>query len=130
MNLLMSYFKNPRHRGLMEQFSSEATRCNRTCGDRCHMRLVFSPISVSYEAEGCSLHLASTEIAAEMCSGLERNEARQLVSKVILNLEQNVGVFDDPRLLALCEIKSHPVRRKCATLAWQTLFEALDSACE
>lgn len=111
-------------------FAREATKCNRTCGDHCHIRLSLSPVKVSYQAEGCSLHLASTEMAAEMCSGLERNQAMQLVSSVILHLEQNVGVFEDPRLLALFEIKSHPVRRKCATLAWQTLFEALDSACE
>ncbi len=76
------------------------------------------------------MHLASTEVAAEMCSGLDRNQALLLVSNVILHLEQNIGTFDDPRLLALFEIKSHPVRRKCALLAWQTLFEALGSVCE
>jgi NifU-like protein involved in Fe-S cluster formation len=111
----------------MESFQGEATKHNRNCGDVCHMRLSWVPLKVSYEVQGCSLHLASTEVAAEMCSGLPRAEASELVSKVIGHLERNEGCFDDPRLLALFEIKSHPVRRKCVLLAWQTLFEALGS---
>jgi len=41
--------------------------------------------------------------------------------------ELKKSILADSRYLALMEFKDHPVRKKCALLAWQTLCEALES---
>lgn len=128
MNILLSYAKNPKHKALLASYQGEARKQNRSCGDSCQIRVSVAPFAIGYEAEGCSVHLASIEIASQMCLELGRERAKEWVGRVLQDLEKDQEIQKDPRLLALCEIRSFPVRRKCVLLAWQTLYEALDLA--
>lgn len=99
------------------------------------------------EASGCAVHLASSEIAFEVCQSLTKEEALEFAEAVIAGIEnrheshknqfaQPSDVEEkmsstiqitllDPRIAALFQLKDHPVRKKCVLLAWQTLYEAL-----
>jgi NifU-like protein involved in Fe-S cluster formation len=128
MSILLSYSKNQKHKRPILDYQGEALKLNRSCGDSCKIRVSLNPFDVGYEADGCSVHLASIEIASEMCLERTKEQAREWVRGVLQDLEQGKDTHDDPRLFALFEIRSFPVRRKCVLLAWQTLYEALDSA--
>lgn len=99
------------------------------------------------ESSGCAVHLASSEIARELCLYLNKADGLKLVIAVIDRLEHRQvsivngserssekaeqidrhiqDILGDPRIVALFELKDHPVRKKCVLLGWQTLYEAL-----
>jgi nitrogen fixation NifU-like protein len=125
MDTLLEFFKHPKHKGLLAHSKYVAQRQNRSCGDECIMSIGESPLIIGYESQGCAVHLASSEIAADICEGLPLEQALNLVKSVINGFDSEIQMSDS-RILALYELKSYPVRRKCALLAWYTLCDALE----
>lgn len=128
MDTLLKFFNYPKHKGLIAHSKYIAQRQNRSCGDECIMSISESPLKIGYESQGCVVHMASSEIAADICEGLAVGQALQLVKSVIDGFDSESQISDS-RIIALYELKSYPVRRKCALLAWHTLCDALEQEC-
>ena len=108
---------------------------NPLCGDEITVYLdvedgVVKDIKIS--GQGCSISQASSSLMSAAVKGKTIDEAREkiLTFKRLMGLEE--AVDDEPvnlrklgEIAALAGVVKFPVRIKCATLAWNTLTEAL-----
>jgi nitrogen fixation NifU-like protein len=110
------------------------------CGDEIDVYLkvddgVVSDIKVG--GQGCSISQSSASMMSQAIKGHSVDEVRALVKrfKGMMSIEDGDGDGDGDEpaaevslgdLEALQGVVKFPVRIKCATLAWNTLLEALD----
>ena len=140
--IILDHYRSPRNRG--ELASPPAIRAegfNPLCGDEITVYLdvrdgVLHDIKVS--GHGCSISQSSSSLMSAAVKGRTVDEARatidtfkQLMMVHASSLETNAEtVTTDLRklgeLAALQGVVKFPVRIKCATLAWNTLSQALD----
>ncbi|MGQ0625234.1 MAG: Fe-S cluster assembly sulfur transfer protein SufU [Sporichthyaceae bacterium] len=123
--IILDHYRNPRHKGLREQFDAEVHHVNPTCGDEVTLRVHVSDgkvADVSYEALGCSISQASTSVLTELLIGKTIDEALA-VHEEFLALMQSKGqspgdedVLEDA--IAFAGVSKYPARIKCALLGW------------
>jgi nitrogen fixation protein NifU and related proteins len=70
--LILEHSKRPHHAGLREPFDAEVHHINPTCGDEVTLRVDVTGTGadtvvtdVSYQAQGCSISVASASVLAE-----------------------------------------------------------------
>jgi len=87
---------------------------------------------VKVSGQGCSISQSSASMMSAAVKGKSVAEVRSLVRK--FKGMMSIDTDDEPDidvplgdLEALQGVVKFPVRIKCATLAWNTLVEALDS---
>ena len=140
--IILDHYRSPRNRGeLPTPPAVRAEGFNPLCGDEITVYLdvrdgVLSDIKVS--GHGCSISQSSSSLMSAAVKGRSVQEARdkidmfkQLMTAHASTLEANAdAVTTDLRKLgeiaALQGVVKFPVRIKCATLAWNTLSQALD----
>jgi nitrogen fixation NifU-like protein len=142
--IILDHYRSPRNRGELE--SPPAVRAdghNPLCGDEISVFLavtdgIVSDIRIS--GQGCSISQSSASMMSQAVKGKPIGEVRALVRrfKGMMSIDdgdvpaEGGGVdVNDVKLgdlEALQGVVKFPVRIKCATLAWNTLLQALDSA--
>ena len=139
--IILDHYRTPRNRGeLPTPPAVVAQGHNPLCGDEITVYLqvdgdVVSDIKVG--GQGCSISQSSASMMSQAIKGHSVNEVRALVKrfKGMMSIEDGDGDGDgnEPAadvslgdLEALQGVVKFPVRIKCATLAWNTLLEALD----
>jgi nitrogen fixation protein NifU and related proteins len=142
--IILDHYRTPRNRGeLPTPPAVVAQGHNPLCGDEITVYLqvdadVISDIKVG--GQGCSISQSSASMMSQAIKGHTVNEVRGLVRrfKGMMSIEDATdgdGDGDEPPatsdlalgdLEALQGVVKFPVRIKCATLAWNTLLEALD----
>lgn len=146
--IILDHYRSPRNRGeLPVPPARHAEGHNPLCGDEITVFLdidddgVVNDVKVS--GQGCSISQSSASMMSTAVLGKSVDEVRQLVRrfKSMMSIEDSSGdasdtTFDinDPTavadlgdLAALQGVVKFPVRIKCATLAWNTLLQALDT---
>ncbi len=105
---------------------------NSLCGDefRVHACVEDGVIKdIGFEGGGCAISTASASLMTEAVKGKTVAEAEALfrnVHEVLTEEGQRVeGKTLLGKLAALVSVREHPLRVKCATLAWHTLHAAL-----
>ena len=99
---------------------------------------------IKIEGQGCSISQASTSMMSAAVKGKQLDEVRRLIRafKALMSIHESKleGDGDGGDLAAELEgvrlgdlealqgVVKFPVRIKCATLAWNTLQQALDEA--
>jgi nitrogen fixation protein NifU and related proteins len=142
--IILDHYRTPRNRGeLPSPPAVVAEGHNPLCGDEISVYLdvdddVVRDVKVT--GQGCSISQSSASMMSQAIIGKPVPEVRALVRrfKGMMSIEE---VEDDPvagdgdghdiplgDLEALQGVVKFPVRIKCATLAWNTLLQALDSA--
>ena len=137
--IILDHYRSPRNRGELEPPAAHAVGHNPLCGDEIDVYLqvddgVVRDIKVG--GQGCSISQSSASMMSQAVKGKPIDEVRALVKRFkgmmsIDELEEgeepdaNVSLGD---LEALQGVVKFPVRIKCATLAWNTLVEALAKA--
>ncbi len=148
--IILDHYRSPRNRG--ELASPPAVRAegfNPLCGDEVVLYLEADPatgtvVDVKIGGQGCSISQASTSMMSAAVKGKSITEARQLIRafKASMSIHESklegegegadlAADLADVRLgdlEALQGVVKFPVRIKCATLAWNTLQQALDEA--
>jgi len=91
---------------------------------------------VAIEGQGCSISQSSASMMTEAIKGKTRDEIAELVKsfRTMMSIEEGEDPGLDPErpgavlgdVEALQGVRQYPVRIKCASLAWNTLMEALD----
>ena len=136
--IILDHGKNPRNKGMCNQFNRDAHGHNPLCGDKVHVYLKLNNNNkvedVSFEGEGCAISLASASILTETIKGKEFNLVKKIIED-FLNLiknEEKISVnslSEDQKttIMSLSGVKKFPMRVKCATMAWHTVISALES---
>jgi len=139
--IILDHYRTPRNRGeLAVPPARHAEGHNPLCGDEITVFLdvadqggtdVVSDVKIT--GQGCSISQSSASMMSAAVKGKSVSEVRALVRKFKGMMSIDTG-GDDPAidvplgdLEALGGVVKFPVRIKCATLAWNTLLQALDN---
>ena len=135
--IILDHGKNPRNKGICDQFNRDAKAHNPLCGDKVHIYLRVDKDkkveSLSFEGEGCAISLASASILTEIIKGKSFNVAKKIIND-FLNMIKNetkislnsLSENQKTTLMSLYGVKQFPMRVKCATMAWHALTSALE----
>ena len=139
--IILDHYRTPRNRGeLPTPPASFAQGHNPLCGDEITVYLQVDDgvvTDVKVGGQGCSISQSSASMMSQAIKGHSVDEVRALVKrfKGMMSIEDGDGDGDGDGaaadvslgdLEALQGVVKFPVRIKCATLAWNTLLEALD----
>jgi nitrogen fixation protein NifU and related proteins len=140
--IILDHYRTPRNRGeLPTPPASVAIGHNPLCGDEITVFVmledgVVSDIKVG--GQGCSISQSSASMMSQAIKGSTLAEAQRLTSafKAMMSVpgadgEPDTTDYSDVRmadLAALQGVVKFPVRIKCATLAWNTLSQAIEQA--
>ncbi len=134
--IILDLYRTPRNRGELPPPARHAEGHNPLCGDEITVYIdvdgdVVNDVKVS--GQGCSISQSSASMMSAAIKGRSVAEVRALVRKfkgmMSIETDGDEPVEDVPLgdLEALQGVVKFPVRIKCATLAWNTLLDALES---
>ena len=149
--IILDHYRSPRNRGELPPPAAHAVGHNPLCGDEIDVYLqvddgIVSDIKVG--GQGCSISQSSASMMSAAVKGQPVDEARRLIRafKALMSIHESHLEHSGPDgadgdgesaelagvrlgdLEALQGVVKFPVRIKCATLAWNTLTEALATA--
>jgi nitrogen fixation protein NifU and related proteins len=125
--LILEHGRQPRHLRRLDAASHRGCGHNRSCGDRIDLELSLSSGHVydcAFEGSGCAVCLASASVLCGSVVGAEEARLRQLAADFDAMLAG--GAVMDGEISAFAALAAHPGRRKCASLAWHALLNALN----
>ena len=138
--IILDHYRTPRNRGELPPPSRMAEGHNPLCGDEIHVYLDVQGdtiVDVKISGQGCSISQSSASMMSAAVKGKNINDVLALVKrfKQMMSIEEEntdtTGEIDTSIKLgdleALQGVVKFPVRIKCATLAWNTLVQALES---
>ena len=134
--IILDHGKNPRNKGICDNFNRNAKGHNPLCGDKVHIYLKLNKENkiedLSFEGEGCAISLASASILTEIIKGKDFNLTNKIVDNFLNMVKKNElitinSLTEDQKttIMSLSGVKEFPMRVKCATMAWHTLSSAL-----
>ena len=129
--IILDHYRSPRNSGSLDQPSASGEGDNPLCGDEVRVDLDIRDgriFDVRFEGKGCSISQASASMMTEAIKGRSLEEVESLFEmfKGMMYGADEVDVEALGDLEALQGVRKFPVRVKCATLAWNTLQEALE----
>ena len=154
--IILDHYRNPRNRGELPTPPAHAeTGFNPLCGDEITIYVQVEDgrlADVKLTGQGCSISQSSASMMSTAVKGLSIDQARAVIRKfkAMMSIHESrldgidgVDGADEGAaaggagggdaevklgdLEALQGVVKFPVRIKCATLAWNTLTQALDS---
>ena len=148
--IILDHYRSPRNRGELEVPPAHKVEgFNPLCGDEVVLYLDVDPATdtvrdIKIAGQGCSISQASTSMMSAAVKGKSVDEVHKLIRafKALMSIHESKleGEDDGSDLAAELEgvrlgdlealqgVVKFPVRIKCATLAWNTLQQALDEA--
>jgi nitrogen fixation NifU-like protein len=130
--VVLEHYRRPRHREPLGHPDGSATVDNPVCGDqvRVEVRLDGSSIGeISARVRGCSIAVAAGSIMGELVIGCAVDEIpglRRALQGLVDGEPPDESL--DRQLRAFAGVSRFPARRRCATLPWEALEEALKEA--
>jgi nitrogen fixation NifU-like protein len=150
--IILDHYRNPRNRGELPTPPAHAeTGFNPLCGDEITLYVQVEDgrlEDVKLTGQGCSISQSSASMMSTAVKGRTLDEARAVIRqfKAMMSIHESrldgvAETGDGPDgaagpadteiklgdLEALQGVVKFPVRIKCATLAWNTLAQALDA---
>lgn len=129
--VILDHNRNPRNRGRIAEPTNEAEGYNPLCGDQIDLTATVEGGRVTdlkFEGHGCAISTASASMMTEAIVGKTLEEA-EAIFREFQEMVTETGEPGDHSALGdlevLAGVREHPVRIKCATLAWHTLHSAL-----
>jgi nitrogen fixation NifU-like protein len=140
--VILDHYRSPRNRG--ELSTPPAIRVegfNPLCGDEIVVYLLVEDGTVKdikLTGQGCSISQSSSSLMSAAVKGKSLAQVRDTITsfKQLMTVhEASLAETSEPEVLdvramgelaALQGVVKFPVRIKCATLAWNTLIQALD----
>ena len=135
--VILDHYRNPRHRGSLEDADARAEGQNPLCGDEISLDLRFAEgrvAAVAFDGHGCSISQASASMMTDAILGRSVAEIHDLTHrfKAMMGIEEGEAPTGERPgealgdLEALQGVRKFPVRIKCADLPWTTLEDALN----
>ncbi|HEY5302777.1 MAG TPA: SUF system NifU family Fe-S cluster assembly protein [Acidimicrobiales bacterium] len=141
--IILDHYRSPRNRGELPPPALRVEGFNPLCGDEI---TVYAQVEdgvlrdIKLTGHGCSISQSSSSLMSTAVKGKSLEQVRETIAtfKQLMTVhEKKLG--DDAEdndvdaeirrlgeLAALAGVVKFPVRIKCATLAWNTLTQALD----
>ena len=110
---ILDPYKNPRHRGTVEDATTSATVHTPSCGDELTVTLRIesgSVAEIAFDGEGCAISTAAASMLAEELHGKSLPEVKD---------------FSDQDIFEMIGVELTPTRQKCGLLAVSALRTAL-----
>ena len=147
--IILDHYRSPRNRGELEVPPAHKVEgFNPLCGDEVVLYLDVDPATdtvrdIKIAGQGCSISQASTSMMSAAVKGKPVDEVHKLIHafKALMSIHESKLEGEDGTdlaselegvrlgdLEALQGVVKFPVRIKCATLAWNTLQQALDES--
>jgi nitrogen fixation NifU-like protein len=145
--IILDHYKNPRNHGTLPTPPAVMEQgYNPLCGDEVRVYLLIEDEElkdIRIEGQGCSISRSSASLMTTAVKGKPLSEVRRAVKtfKKMMALEEDSDLYGEEiipiepinertvgELIALQGVVKFPVRIKCATLPWNTLVQALESA--
>jgi nitrogen fixation NifU-like protein len=133
--IILDHYRSPRNRGELPPPAVHAVGHNPLCGDEIDVYVDVQDGAVAdvrVGGQGCSISQSSASMMGQAIKGKSIDEVRALVKR-FKGMMSIADGDDEPDLSvklgdleALQGVVKFPVRIKCATLAWNTLLDALD----
>ncbi|MCU0690926.1 MAG: SUF system NifU family Fe-S cluster assembly protein [Polyangiaceae bacterium] len=128
--VLLDHGNRPRNHRVIAG-ARNANGHNPLCGDRItvYVKLDGDVVEdISFEGTGCAISTASASMMTSALKGKTLGEARALFDRFhqALTGEQKGEQEALGKLAVLVGVREFPSRVKCATLAWHTLYGALE----
>ncbi|MDY7100266.1 MAG: SUF system NifU family Fe-S cluster assembly protein [Actinomycetota bacterium] len=136
--IILDHYKNPRHKGDLEPPAHSCKGFNPLCGDEVVISVQVDDgvlSDIRFSGQGCSISQSSASMMSAAVQGRSLDEVADLTRsfKSMMSIEAEDGEQDAEvnirelgDLAALQGVQKFPTRIKCATLAWNTLSQALD----
>ncbi len=129
--MILDHNKNPRNFRVMEDADRQVEGYNPLCGDRytIYVKLEDGTIAdVSFTGSGCAISKASASMMSGLVKGKTIGEAEELFALFHdLVMGKSAKGHDLGKLEVFAGVSEYPARVKCASLAWHTLKNALES---
>lgn len=132
--VILDHNKSPRNFRKIDNASRFAEGYNPLCGDRIDIYLNFDNDNISdisFQGSGCAISKASASLMTSMLKGKTRKEAEEIFNRfhnlVTDKLGDNPDLEDLGKLAVFAGVREFPARVKCASLAWHTMMNALNS---
>jgi nitrogen fixation protein NifU and related proteins len=132
--VLLDYFRSGAHKGKLDPADVKAHGINPVCGDELELfvKVDGGKIgAVRYAGHGCVISQASSAMLAEAVEGRTIPRAQELVKAFKDMMLSKAPLESLPEelesLRSLEGVRRFPTRIKCATLAWNTLSQGLQS---
>jgi len=127
--LLLEHFKRPHNRRELADPSAKGEGRNPLCGDQIKVALAISNGSVcdaSFQGRGCSVCIASASLMTDYIRNLAIQDVRAFCARLRRWAEGEEPTWNVPPMLAPLElVRTHSIRRRCMSLAWEALADAL-----
>ena len=135
--VILDHYRNPRHRGTLDDPDAHAEGSNPLCGDEVAIDVTISDdqvTDIAVSVQGCSISQASASMMAAAVLGMKRDDIAELTGrfKAMMTITEGDSGINPDRpgealgdLEALQGVRKFPVRIKCADLPWATLEDAL-----
>ena len=132
--VILDHNKNPRNFRKLAPYSHHANGYNPLCGDKLELFLEVEDgkiKDIAFIGSGCAISTSSASLMTQFLKGRSVVEAHtifndfhSLVTGKTLGAE---ALEDLGKLAVFAGVQEFPARVKCASLAWHTLMNALDS---
>jgi nitrogen fixation NifU-like protein len=132
--LIIDHYRNPRNFHKLDRANRRADGFNPLCGDKLSVYVEIEDAvikDIGFTATGCAIFIASASMMTEIVKLRTIEEAKaisesfhQLLSKPG-EAKPDLAIME--KLSMFSGVREYPARIKCATLAWKTLNEALES---
>lgn len=111
---ILDHYKHPRNFGELENAQAKAHAANPLCGDELDFFLIFDAddkvADVKFSGRGCTITIASASMLSEQVKGMSRTELHNM---------------SNDQAVQLLGVEVNPARMKCATLALETVQQAI-----
>ncbi|HWK88767.1 MAG TPA: SUF system NifU family Fe-S cluster assembly protein [Longimicrobium sp.] len=128
--LILRHYRNPKHRGELEQPDVVIPMRNPVCGDDILLQLQVRDgriEDIRFSGHGCAISQAAASMMSEKALGRTFEEVHPLAARFREMIHGDEAAAKDRELgdlRALAGVSKLPRRVKCAMLAWDALDEA------
>jgi nitrogen fixation NifU-like protein len=132
--VIIEHNRSPRNFRTLPDANRSAEGDNPLCGDRINLQLRVDDgviQDIGFQGSGCAISRASASLMTAAVQGQTIREAAKLFEAfhgmVTAHPDAPVDTKALGKLAALAGVRRFPGRVKCATMAWHTLHEAIES---
>jgi nitrogen fixation NifU-like protein len=133
-DVILRHSRAPLHARKPDHVDASGIGDNPMCGDHVEVYIARgesdSIADIGFRAQGCAISVASADLMADLVRGAQPEDIHRIEAAFRRMIE--TGEDDNEPALQtlrpLSGVHEYPSRRRCATLPWQALLAAMQSA--
>jgi nitrogen fixation NifU-like protein len=135
-DVILRHSRAPLHAQRPDRIDGSGIGDNPLCGDHVEVFVARNAdgtlAQIGFEARGCAISVASADLMAELLHGAAPDQIARIENAFRRMIETGPDADDGApeleTLRPLSGVHDYPSRRRCATLPWQALLQAIASA--